>query len=70
MDRETFSQYGWMIIIAIVAMIMVSLATPFGDYVFKSINNTSDSLYKAAVVQNAEDGEYLVREKTDWGPAN
>ena len=33
MDKETLSNYGWVVICVIVLAIMIALATPFGEYI-------------------------------------
>lgn len=33
MDKETLSNYGWVVICVIVLAIMIALATPFGQYI-------------------------------------
>ena len=33
MDKETLSNYGWVVIVVIVLAIMIALATPFGNYI-------------------------------------
>ena len=33
MDKETLSNYGWIVICVLVLAIMIALATPFGSYV-------------------------------------
>ena len=33
MDKETLSNYGWIVICVLVLSVMIALATPFGDYV-------------------------------------
>ena len=38
MDKETFSNYGWINVTVIVVAIMVAFATPFGDYVTNSVS--------------------------------
>ena len=35
MDKETLSNYGWVVIVVIVLAIMIVLATPFGNYIAK-----------------------------------
>jgi hypothetical protein len=43
MDKNTLSQYGWVIICIIVIAIMIGLATPFGNFVKQSVDNTIHS---------------------------
>ena len=33
MDKETLSNYGWVVICVIVLAIMIALATPFGSFI-------------------------------------
>lgn len=40
MDKETLSQYGWVVIVIIVLIIMIALATPFGSYVAKAAKSS------------------------------
>ena len=32
MDKETLSNYGWVVICVLVLVVMIALATPFGKY--------------------------------------
>jgi surface protein len=41
MDKETLSQYGWVVIVIIVLAIMIGLASPFGNYISASVDNTA-----------------------------
>jgi hypothetical protein len=43
MDKNTLSQYGWVVICIIVIAIMIGLATPFGSFVKQSVDNTIHS---------------------------
>jgi hypothetical protein len=40
MDKNTLSQYGWVIICIIVIAVMIALASPFGEFIKESILST------------------------------
>lgn len=40
MDKETLSNYGWIVICILVLSVMIALATPFGQYVAKGFEAT------------------------------
>lgn len=37
MDKETLSNYGWVVICVIVLAIMIALATPFGNFIYNGV---------------------------------
>lgn len=41
MDKDTLSQYGWVLISIIVIVILITLATPFGNFVSESIMSST-----------------------------
>lgn len=43
MDKETLSNYGWVIICIIVIVIMIALATPFGEYIRDAVKAATES---------------------------
>ena len=45
MDKETLSQYGWIVICILVLSVMIALATPFGDYIATAVENTTQGLF-------------------------
>ena len=51
MDKETLSNYGWVVIAVLVLSIMIALATPFGTYISDGVKSTTAGLFKAE--QNA-----------------
>ena len=51
MDKETLSNYGWVVITVLVLAIMIALATPFGTYISDGVKSTTAGLFKAE--QNA-----------------
>ena len=50
MDKETLSNYGWIVICTLVLAIMIALATPFGEYIRDGVwsvtNGLNDTLNK------------------------
>ena len=48
MDKETLSNYGWVVICVLVLVVMIALATPFGDYIAKAVKNTTQGLFGAS----------------------
>ena len=43
MDKNTLSQYGWVVIVIIVLLILIALATPFGSFVAKSVKSSVEA---------------------------
>ena len=48
MDKETLSNYGWVVICVLVLVVMIALATPFGDYIAKAVKHTTEALFGAS----------------------
>ena len=48
MDKETLSNYGWVVICVLVLVVMIALATPFGKYVATAVKNTTEALMGSA----------------------
>ena len=45
MDKETLSNYGWIVICVMVLAVMIALATPFGTFVSNAVKNTKNGLF-------------------------
>lgn len=45
MDKETLSNYGWIVICTLVLAVMLALATPFGDFVANAVKTTTKGLF-------------------------
>ena len=45
MDKETLSNYGWIVICVLVLAVMIALATPFGNYIKGAFNSTVNGLF-------------------------
>lgn len=43
MDKETLSNYGWVVICIIVLVIMIALATPFGEFVRDAVASATNA---------------------------
>ena len=53
MDKETLSNYGWIVICVLVLAVMIALAGPFGNFVADAVKSTTQGLFD--VNQNALD---------------
>lgn len=45
MDKETLSNYGWIVICVLVLAVMLALATPFGKYVETAVKSTTQGFF-------------------------
>ena len=45
MDKETLSNYGWIVICVLVLAVMLALATPFGNFISTAIKSTTQGLF-------------------------
>ena len=59
MDKQTLSQYGWVVICILVLAVMIGMATPFGDAIKGSVNDTVTVMDGGAssALDDAFDGE-------------
>ena len=64
MDKETLSNYGWIVIAVLVLSVMLALATPFGGYIknatLSTLNgffDTNDKALEAIGLKNDENDE-------------
>ena len=48
MDKETLSNYGWVVICVLVLVVMIALATPFGKFIADAVQNTTEALFGAS----------------------
>ena len=51
MDKNTLSNYGWIVIAVLVLSVMIALATPFGQHVEQGVRATTEGLFSTS--QNA-----------------
>ena len=45
MDKETLSNYGWIVILVLILAVMLALATPFGSFVANAIKSTTAGFF-------------------------
>jgi hypothetical protein len=45
MDKETLSNYGWVVICVLVLVVMIALATPFGSFISQAVQSTTKGLF-------------------------
>ena len=45
MDKETLSNYGWIVIAILVLSVMIALATPFGTFIANGVKSTTAGLF-------------------------
>ena len=45
MDKNTLSNYGWIVIAVLVLSVMIALATPFGQYIENGVRSTTAGLF-------------------------
>ena len=45
MDKETLSNYGWIVICVLVLAVMIALAGPFGNFVADAVKSTTQGLF-------------------------
>ena len=45
MDKNTLSNYGWIVIAVLVLAVMIALATPFGKYIESGVRSTTAGLF-------------------------
>lgn len=44
MDKNTLSQYGWVVIALIILIILITLATPFGNYIKDAVSASTEAM--------------------------
>ena len=67
MDKNTLSNYGWIVIAVLVLSVMIALATPFGSYIEQGVRATTEGLFdtsKNAVNSAFEDLDVQMDDQT------
>ena len=58
MNKETFSRYGWIIIIVLILAVMITFAAPFGNAIALGVNNFVNGFGNA---MNGNTGEVVAQ---------
>ena len=45
MDKETLSNYGWIVICVLVLAVMIALSTPYGNFISEAVQSTTRGLF-------------------------
>ena len=67
MDKETSSNYGWVVICVLVLVVMIALATPFGKFIAEAVKNTAKGLFDVshAALENGLPADVTVATPAD-----
>ena len=64
MDKQTLSNYGWLVIVTLILAVMLALATPFGTYVGDAVVSIANGYVQAS--NNAIDEDNLQANGEKW----
>ncbi len=64
MDKQTLSNYGWLVIITLVLAVMLVFATPFGKYVGNGVVSIASGFVDAS--DSAVDEENIAKNEEKW----
>lgn len=74
MDKETLSNYGWIVICILVLSVMIALATPFGNFIKTAVQSTTQGLFdvhqKAAGIAGLVIDDQKFEDTTNNEPPN
>lgn len=48
MDKETLSNYGWIVVMVLVLMCLLAMATPFGKFISTAVKSTTIGLFQTS----------------------
>ena len=64
MDKQTLSNYGWLVIVTLILAVMLALATPFGTYVGDAVVSVANGLVGTS--DNAIDEDNIGKVEDQW----
>ena len=65
MDKQTLSNYGWLVIVTLILAVMLALATPFGTYVGDAVVSVANGFVGASDAAIDEDNIGKVEDQWD-----
>ncbi len=65
MDKQTLSNYGWLVIVTLILAIMLALATPFGTYVGDGVVSISNGF--VGTTNSATNEDSIDQSTVEWG---
>ena len=64
MDKQTLSNYGWLVIVTLILAVMLAFATPFGTYVGDGVVSVANGIVGTSNDATAE--ENISQESVEW----
>ena len=64
MDKQTLSNYGWLVIVTLILAVMLALATPFGTYVGDAVVSVANGFVGAS--NEAIDEDNIAVNEDKW----
>lgn len=64
MDKQTLSNYGWLVIVTLILAVMLALATPFGNYVGDAVVNVANGF--VGTNNDATADENISQDSVEW----
>ena len=64
MDRQTLSNYGWLVMVTLILAVMLAFATPFGTYVGDGVVSVANGIVGTSNDATAE--ENISQESVEW----
>ena len=64
MDKQTLSNYGWLVIVTLILAVMLALATPFGTYVGDAVVSVANGFVGTA--NSATDEDNIAINQSKW----
>ena len=64
MDKQTLSNYGWIVIVTLILAVMLAFATPFGNYVGKGVAGVTNALIET--MGGAVDDDNISNKSQEW----
>ena len=64
MDKQTLSNYGWLVIVTLILAVMLALATPFGTYVGDGVVSVANGFVSTS--NNATSNDNIDQNSVEW----